>query len=224
MGCPVRLLTCNIHHGQGIDGKVKLQRLASVLQQYNPDAVALQEVDRHLPRSHLRHQARVLARYLSMYFAFAPTINWLGICQYGMAVLSRYPISKHQYHPLPAGTEPRGLQVTRISLREEGFLLLNTHLGLDYREREIQIKEIRKILRLLNGPVVLAGDMNTEKLAIPELPVTPVPTLPTFPSYRPRFALDRIFASCHWQVVHAMTLPTTASDHLPLLVELVLES
>jgi endonuclease/exonuclease/phosphatase family metal-dependent hydrolase len=217
----VRLFTYNIHHGKGVDGKVRLRRVAAVLQRHNPDAVALQEVDRHLPRSYLRHQARALARHLGMYFVFTPTLSWLGICQYGLAILSRYPISEHQYYPLPGAHEPRGLQSASLDHDAGTFFLLNTHLGLNYQEREKQAEAIREIIRSLSGPVVLAGDMNTERLTFPELPVTPPDHLPTFPSYRPRFGLDRIFASRHWRIIRAFTPSTGASDHLPLLVELV---
>ncbi len=218
----VRVITYNIHHSAGVDGKVCLKRIAAVLQQHNPDAVALQEVDRHLPRSYLRHQARALARHLNMHFVFAPTLSWLGFCQYGMAILSRYPILEHHYYSLPGGQEPRGLQSASLNHETGTFFLLNTHLGLNYRERDKQAEAIRKIISSLDGPVVLAGDMNTEQLAFPELPVAPHDPLPTFPSYRPQFALDRIFASRHWQITKAFTPVACASDHLPLLVELIL--
>ena len=41
----------NIHHGEGTDGKIDLQRLADVIAKESPDVVMLQEVDRNMPRS-----------------------------------------------------------------------------------------------------------------------------------------------------------------------------
>ncbi|MGB9826113.1 MAG: endonuclease/exonuclease/phosphatase family protein, partial [Desulfofundulus sp.] len=152
----------------------------------------------------------------------APTLSWFRICQYGIAILSRYPISEHKYYPLPSSHEPRGLQSASIHHQAGTFYLLNTHLGLNYREREKQAAAIQEIVSALDGPVVLVGDMNTEQLTFPELPVTLPDRLPTFPSYRPRLGLDHIFASHHWDIIKAFTPSTGASDHLPLLVELVL--
>ena len=49
---PPRLpvLTYNIHHGEGTDGKFDYERLAQVITGLQPDVVALQEVDRNTCR------------------------------------------------------------------------------------------------------------------------------------------------------------------------------
>ena len=46
-----RVMTFNIHHGEGVDGKVDLDRIANVILEANADAVALQEVDRNARRT-----------------------------------------------------------------------------------------------------------------------------------------------------------------------------
>lgn len=106
--------------------------------------------------------------------------------------------------------------------------MLNTHLGLNQRERKNQLQIIQDFISKLVGHVILAGDMNTEP---PELSIlgrgrylkAAVPDgLPSFPSYRPQFALDHVFVSKYWQVLAASTPSTEASDHLPVLVELKL--
>ena len=38
---PLRVLTYNIHHGEGTDGRVDLSRLAGVMSRVHPDLVAL---------------------------------------------------------------------------------------------------------------------------------------------------------------------------------------
>ena len=50
---PVRLrvVTYNIHHGEGTDGRIDLERIAALLSGMQPDIVALQEVDRNTSRS-----------------------------------------------------------------------------------------------------------------------------------------------------------------------------
>ena len=41
----LRVLTYNIHHGEGVDGKLDLERIASVIRSVEPDLVALLEVN-----------------------------------------------------------------------------------------------------------------------------------------------------------------------------------
>ena len=40
----LRVMTYNIHHAEGLDGKVDLERIANVLRQSNADVIALQEL------------------------------------------------------------------------------------------------------------------------------------------------------------------------------------
>jgi len=47
----VRVLTYNIHHGEGTDGKIDLTRIAALIKRLAPDLVALQEVDKATTRS-----------------------------------------------------------------------------------------------------------------------------------------------------------------------------
>ena len=44
----LRVLTYNIHHGEGTDGKLDLDRIARVIKAAEPDIVALQEVDQKI--------------------------------------------------------------------------------------------------------------------------------------------------------------------------------
>ena len=47
----ITVLSYNIHHGEGLDGKLDLQRIADVVKRENPDVVAFQEVDVNVKRS-----------------------------------------------------------------------------------------------------------------------------------------------------------------------------
>ena len=46
-----RVMTFNIHHGEGLDGKVDLPRIAALIQNERADLVALQEVDKGVQRT-----------------------------------------------------------------------------------------------------------------------------------------------------------------------------
>ena len=54
----LRVLTYNIHHGQGTDGKFDYARLAEIIVKLRPDLVALQEVDRGTRRASGLDQAQ----------------------------------------------------------------------------------------------------------------------------------------------------------------------
>ena len=57
----IRVLSYNIHHGEGVDGKLDLQRIARVITSVKPDLVALQELDRNTTRTEKVDQPAVLA-------------------------------------------------------------------------------------------------------------------------------------------------------------------
>jgi len=220
-----RVMTYNIHHGADVDGKAALARQAALIANLGPDLVALQEVDRFLPRSRMRDQARLLAAAGGMEFVFSANLRWLGFMQYGNAVLSRRPFGGYKHLPLPDRGEKRGLLVARIDGEREPVFFLCVHLGLDHRDRRRQLSIIRRTVAALNGPVILAGDFNTtpgsgELDLLGELLRPAALRLPTFPSDRPRFPLDNVFYSPHWRTTAVSTPLSTASDHLPLLVNL----
>src|SRR5262245_60669168 len=57
----LRVLSYNIHHGEGTDRRFNLARLAGVIERVQPDLVALQEVDVGTERSGGQNQLAELA-------------------------------------------------------------------------------------------------------------------------------------------------------------------
>jgi endonuclease/exonuclease/phosphatase family metal-dependent hydrolase len=84
----ITVLTYNIRHGEGNDGKVDLDRIAAVINSVTPDLVALQEVDVKTTRSNGLDQAAELGKRTGLSPFFSPAIPYAG-GQYGDATLIR---------------------------------------------------------------------------------------------------------------------------------------
>src|SRR5262245_6477137 len=72
----VRILTYNIHHGEGTDGRFDLPRLADVIETAAPDLVALQEVDQGTARSEGVQQLTELGGMTGLHSAFERSIEF----------------------------------------------------------------------------------------------------------------------------------------------------
>ena len=72
----LRLVAYNIHHGEGMDGKLDLERIARVIAAEKPDLVALQEVDKGCKRSGSIDQAAKLAEFLKMDHRFGKFMDY----------------------------------------------------------------------------------------------------------------------------------------------------
>jgi endonuclease/exonuclease/phosphatase family metal-dependent hydrolase len=82
----LRVLTYNIHHGEGTDGRFDLSRLAGVVTSVQPDLVALQEVDERTERTNGVDEVAELARLTDLHAVFGKAMDYLG--GGGVAVLA----------------------------------------------------------------------------------------------------------------------------------------
>lgn len=231
----LRVLTYNIHHGEGRDGRFDLSRVADVITSAQADLVALQEVDQGTERAGGVHQLAELERLTDMHATFGKAMDYEG-GGYGVAVLSRWPFSSTERHPLPVAPdrEPRMALTVQLRAGERGPLLqfTSTHLdqGRDPENRLAQARYLNDVLvRDEAQPTVLAGDMNarpdTEVMAILETRWTNWASdrSPTVPQGRPRSRGDYVLYRPMegWRMVESRVIDeTVASDHRPILVVL----
>lgn len=230
----LRVLTYNIHHAEGTDGKLDVDRIVRVIRAAAPDVVCLQEVDRGLPRTQGLNLPRLFAEKLGMTAVFDANYRFDG-GEYGNATFTRLPIVRHENIglPNPNQKEPRGCLRTVIKLGDREIDILNTHLGLEGEERRQQAEAIRQALRPV--PAVLAGDLNENENApgvrrLLEVLGDPAEgasqSLFTASAAKPRRRIDFILASKEFSPLSTQVIATpdtpVASDHLPFLAVLKL--
>ena len=160
----LRLATFNIHHAEGEDGKLDLDRVADVVR--DADIIAFQEVDvRFRARSQFVDQAEALGKRLGGHAAFGGNLIE-GEGKYGVALVSRFPILAQHNHPLPRSTgrekaEPRGLLAVTLDVGGRPLRVYVTHLAHDSpADRTMQVARVRAIVAAEPGPFVVMGDFN----------------------------------------------------------------
>ena len=161
----LRVMTYNIHHAEGLDGKVDLQRIANVIRQSNADAVALQEVDKNTERTGGINMPAELARLTGMNVAFGANLDNYQGGQYGTAILSRFPIESHENHRLKQVRkgEQRGVLMAVLKMTQGQLLFTCTHLDhtQDQAERLFSETQFADIFAGHAGlPTIFCGDFN----------------------------------------------------------------
>jgi endonuclease/exonuclease/phosphatase family metal-dependent hydrolase len=232
----LRVLTYNIHHGEGTDGIVDLSRLAQIVKSVQPDLVALQEVDQRTERAGGVDQLHALAHLTGMRAQFGKAMDYSG-GSYGVAVLSRWPFVETRNDALPAfpDREPRTALTALVRVDKAWPLLQFTSTHLDQGRDEANRLAQAAHLNALPGPegaqAILAGDINSrpdsEVMKVLETQwtnaTTADPSLSPAPDGRPRFRGDYVLmrpTRC-WRTIESKVLDDrVASDHRPVLAVL----
>ena len=72
----MRIVTYNVRRCLGLDGVCSPQRIAEVVASCHADVIALQEVDRHQPRTGGVDQARIVAELIgAKHWRFVPSVR-----------------------------------------------------------------------------------------------------------------------------------------------------
>lgn len=202
------------------------EEVGKMLELERPDLVVFQEVSPHW----LVALAQLLTEYPHSY-AEARDGN------FGIAVFSKIPMVSVVHIDSPPFAHPT--IIAKLRLGEELLNLVATHPTIPvsrdlYAARNTQLDSLHEVLKRLDGPVILMGDLNTSmwdlhyrafetrsKLRNARKGFGVTPTWPTFMPFA-MIPIDHVMVSedVHVDDVHAG--PRIGSDHLPLVVTLSL--
>ncbi len=126
----IRVMTFNIHHGEAADGSTDLRTIADIIKQSDADIVALQDVDRWVPRSGKVDMISSLTDLTGMTYAFARNRELEG-GECGVGVLTRFPILEEKSRELVPGIPGRRSRLMEMILDVKGTEILFMNAELD---------------------------------------------------------------------------------------------
>ncbi|MDP7706438.1 endonuclease/exonuclease/phosphatase family protein [Mycobacterium sp. TY815] len=251
----MRIATFNILHGRTVGDGVDPQRLRDCVRRLDPDVLALQEVDFDQPRSGRADLTAAAAEAMGAVehrfvaaISGTPGATWMaatgreqpGTAAYGIALLSRFPVTSWQVVRLPripmrfpmylpgpnkvmiVDEEPRAAVIARLQTPLGLMTVANTHLSFVPAWNVRQLRRLMRDLRGLPGPRLLVGDLN-----LPPAPVhrwtgmRPLASAATFPADAPTRQLDHIVTDDRELRVSATVAELMPiSDHRPLVADL----
>lgn len=209
-----------------------------------PDVLALQEITAHWHMGERLDEPAYLAGALGLpHYVFAGALTDSQGGRFGVALVSRWPLETPRVWRLPrAEDEQRVLLRARLA-SPTPMWLFNTHLSIRENERLAQAKAINRHVAAVEGPVLLAGDLND----VPDSPTVhairgvtaghrdmPRPALTnsfethgvgppeTFSTKRPARTIDYIVHNATMSSVGPAYVARDgmASDHFPLVASL----
>jgi len=237
------VMSYNIYHAEQAydEGKGSVQDIASLINEIQPDFVALQEVDEMTGRMAALNDGEPfslidsLATLTNMTGYFGKAIDYDG-GGYGEGLLSRQPLESQKVMlPNPKGGEKRAmLYVKAHTSTGQAFIFAGTHLGHQFKENRVaQVKAINEYFSTYSQPVMIAGDFNFEPSdkaydvmqkqwmdAAVEVGKQPEPT---YSSKDPQKRIDYLFLSnsSNWKILEIKTVKRNYSDHLPVVGKVV---
>jgi len=220
---PLRVVSYNVHGLR--DDRAALTGLVRELE---PDVLIVQEAPR---RFRWRHKCAALADDVDMVVAAGgmPALGNLLLVTLRVRVVEAWCLR----YPLTPGRHLRGAAFARCSVRGATFSVSGSHLATDPVERPAQAAQWKAALDQLGGPVVAGGDLNegpggSAWRMVADRFVEPSSQALTFPATLPRHRIDALFFSPDITVERYEVIETdqarSASDHLPVLADLMLPS
>lgn len=262
----MRVATFNMQHGLASRGSEDWGRapdaesliaLADEIRELDIDVLCLQEVDQGQSRSAGLNQSEILARELGMdHHRFAAFFQGFvggprrqpkrsdaaGRMAFGIATLSRFPVSSWHIHPMPRllpavrfqrgtprrpGSFVRFVDTTRTLLaavvESPGgpHAVANTHLTVERMIARRQLRDVVRSVAELPEPRLLAGDLSLDAQEVAELTgMNALALEATHPAQDPERQPDHILGSDAVEPQAHGTAALRASDHRILWVDI----
>lgn len=234
----LKVMSYNVHHANppSKPDMIDIDAIANVIKRESPDLVALQEIDVKINRSGRVNQIKEIAAKAGYHsFHFSKAIDYDG-GDYGVAILSRYPLTEMQTHRLPTDESTNGehrvLSLATVTLPDGKKIKFgSTHLDAQTKptNRLLQAAEINGITSGIMLPLIIAGDFNAVEnsdvmqIIKSKFTLTCTNCAPTIPEVNPAKSIDFIGfqpAGAFRVISHRVVAEPYASDHLPVVAVL----
>lgn len=222
----VRIMTWNIHGAFGRNPRFSLPRVVALIRRWEPDIVALQEVDSRRALADAANPFDFLPGAIGLYGIGAKSLSTED-GDYGQMLISRWPIQAHEVRDISfPEREPRRAIRARVATSYGPLTVVATHLGLSVRERRGQARALVALAEG-GGPTVIVGDFNdwfwpgSVRAALSRV-LSGRTRYRTFPAFFPLFRFDRIYCRPPQALVGSYIDPEARalSDHLPVIADL----
>lgn len=222
----VRVMTWNIHGTLGRNPRFDLMRVVDLIRRWDPDIVALQEVDSRRALAGGANPFEYLAGAVGVYGIGARSVTGKD-GDYGQMLVSRWPVRHHEIRDISFGErEPRRAIRAEIETPHGLLTVVATHLGLSIRERRSQAAMLTELAGG-EAPAVVVGDFNDwfwpgSVRSVLSRVLRGRTRYRTFPSVFPLLRLDRIYCRPREALIGSFVdrSASALSDHLPVIADL----